>query len=146
MFSTGYDEWETPQQIFDYFNDRFRFTLDVCASPENAKVLRYFTKEQNGLFQDWSGEICWMNPPYSDNAKWVQKAYRASLNPNTVVVCLLPSRTDTSWFHDYCAKGDIWFIRGRITFGNAKNVAPFPSMIVIFPKNWEEIIKAKRNV
>ena len=104
MFSTGFDEWETPEEVFDYFNDMFHFTLDVCATPENAKCERYFTKEQNGLKENWGGEICWMNPPYSKNKKWVRKAYLASLNPGTIVVCLLPSRTGTIWFNDYCAR------------------------------------------
>ena len=64
--------------------------------------------------------------------KWVKKAYFASLKPSTRVVCLLPARTDTKWFHRYCAKGEIWFIEGRLKFGGAKNSAPFPSMIVFF--------------
>ena len=140
MFSTGFDEWETPKEIFDYFNDRFYFTLDVCATPENAKCERYFTKKQNGLKENWGGEICWMNPPYSENKKWVRKAYLVSLKPGTIVVCLLPSRTGTTWFNDYCSKGDVWFIRGRLRFSGFRSSAPFDSMIVIFPRNWKEIL------
>lgn len=75
----------------------------------------------------------WLNPPYGrDIGKWVEKAYKESLKENTVVVCLLPARTDTAWFHDYCMYGRVIFVRGRLKFGGAKNSAPFPSMVVIF--------------
>ena len=133
MFSSTTGEWETPQDLFDELNEIFHFTLDVCATPENTKCEKYFTKEQNGLKQNWGGNTIWMNPPYGRGIKeWIRKGYLISLRPDTVVVCLLPSRTDTRWFHDYCVKGTIWFIRGRLKFGGAKNSAPFPSMIVIF--------------
>jgi len=134
MFSSATGEWETPQDLFDELDQEFRFTLDVCATHENTKVQdNYFTKLEDGLRQDWSGNICWMNPPYGrEIKKWVKKAYFASQKPNTRVVCLLPARTDTKWFHQYCAKGQIWFIEGRLKFGGSKNSAPFPSMIVFF--------------
>ena len=131
MFSSKTDHWETPQYLFDELNDEFNFDLDVCADESNHKCNKYFTKEQDGLKQEWNG-ICWMNPPYGrEIGKWIKKAYESSLNGATVV-CLLPSRTDTKWFHEYCAKGDIEFIKGRLKFGNSKNSAPFPSMIVVF--------------
>ncbi len=134
MFSSKSEEWETPQEVFDYLDDHLGpFTLDVCATPENAKCKEYYTKEQDGLKQSWRGHRCWMNPPYGRTiTNWIRKAYHASLLPDTSVVCLLPARTDTRWFHDYCAKGEIWFIRGRLKFGGAKTGAPFPSMVVIF--------------
>lgn len=134
MFSSATEEWETPQDVFDYLDKHLgSFNLDVCATTENAKCERYFTKETNGLVQDWGGNICWMNPPYGRQIKeWIKKAYLSSLKPNTRVVCLLPARTDTRWFHNYCVKGEIWFIRGRLKFGGAKTGAPFPSMVVIF--------------
>lgn len=130
-FSSKTDLWATPQLFFDRYNDVYGFTLDVCALKENAKCSSYFTKEQDGLKQEWCG-ICWMNPPYGRAIKdWVKKAYESSLNGATVV-CLLPARTDTAWWHDYCMKGQIEFIRGRLKFGDAKNSAPFPSAIVVF--------------
>ena len=130
-FSSKTDLWSTPQSFFDKYNAMYNFTLDVCATNDNAKCSTYFTKEQNGLSKDWIG-ICWMNPPYGRDIKhWIKKAYESSLNGATVV-CLLPARTDTSWWHDYCMKGTIEFIRGRLKFGDSKNSAPFPSMIVIF--------------
>jgi len=133
MFSSQTDEWETPQDMFDALDKEFHFNLDPCATPENAKCEKFFTKEQNGLIQDWGGHSVFVNNPYSDNTKWVRKAYRESLKPNTRVVMLLPSRTDTKWFHKYCIKGTIWFIKGRLKFGGQENSAPFPSMVVIFP-------------
>lgn len=132
MFSSKTDEWETPQDLFDRLNDKYHFTLDVCATPENAKCPQYFTKQQDGLKQEWIG-ICWMNPPYGRQiGEWVKKAYESSRGGGVIVVCLLPARTDTRWFHNYCTKGEITFLRGRLKFGQQKNSAPFPSMIVVF--------------
>lgn len=131
MMSSKTDMWETPKWLFDQLNDIYRFTLDVCAVPENAKCERFFTPEQDGLAQEWTG-TCWMNPPYGrEIGKWVKKAYE-SAQKGATVVCLLPARTDTSWWHDYCMKGEITFLRGRLKFGQAKNSAPFPSAIVVF--------------
>ena len=142
MFSSATGEWETPQDIFDELDAIFHFTLDVCATPENTKCDKFYTKEQDGLKQKWGGNVCWMNPPYGRGIKeWIRKAYLISLRPDTQVVCLLPARTDTRWFHDYCVKGIIWFIRGRLKFGGSKNSAPFPSMIVIFPMSDDERLK-----
>lgn len=135
MFSSKTNEWSTPQDFFDELNKEFNFTLDPCATPENAKCEKYYTKEDDGLKQDWSGETVFCNPPYGRAIKdWVKKCYEESKKPNTTVVMLIPARTDTSYFHDYIyhkAK-EIRFIRGRLKFGNAKNSAPFPSMVVIF--------------
>lgn len=135
LWSSRTDEWETPQDIFAKLNVELGpFTLDVCASEENKKVDLYFSKEDNGLIQDWGGHTCWMNPPYSKVAKWVKKAYQESRKPNTRIVCLLASRTDTRWFHKYCIHASVWFIKGRLRFHGAENQAPFPSVIVVFPK------------
>ena len=135
MFSSKKDEWSTPQDFFNELNKEFNFTLDPCATPENAKCEKYYTKEDDGLKQDWSGETVFCNPPYGRAIKdWVKKCYEESKKPNTTVVMLIPARTDTSYFHDYIynkAK-EIRFIRGRLKFGNAKNSAPFPSMVVVF--------------
>lgn len=130
-FSSASDMWETPQNFFDELNAEFGFEVDVCATPENAKCARYFTPEQDGLAQEWTG-TCWMNPPYGRQiSKWVRKAYE-SAQKGATVVCLLPARTDTSWWHDYCMKGEIRFVRGRLKFGNASENAPFPSAVVVF--------------
>ncbi len=131
-FSSATDLWATPQDLFDKLNAEFAFDLDVCATPENAKVIRYFTKEQDGLAQPWSGR-CWMNPPYGrEIGRWMHKAYCAALFGDATVVCLVPARTDTAWWHDYAIKGEVRFLRGRLKFGGHKNSAPFPSAIVIF--------------
>jgi phage N-6-adenine-methyltransferase len=133
LFSSATDQWETPQWLFDRLNDQYHFELDVCALPENAKCDRYFTPEQDGLQQEWTG-VCWMNPPYGRKiGKWVRKAYE-SAQQGATVVCLLPARTDTAWWHDYVMHGEITFLRGRLKFGNSKNSAPFPSAIVVFRK------------
>jgi phage N-6-adenine-methyltransferase len=126
-------DWSTPQELFDKLNAEFSFTLDVCAIPENAKCKNYFTPEIDGLSQRWEG-ICWLNPPYGrEIGKWVKKAYFESRSADCIVVGLLPARTDTKWFHDYIyQKADIEFVKGRLKFGDAKNSAPFPSMIVVW--------------
>ena len=130
-FSSKTDMWATPVWFFEYYNNIFRFDLDVCASAENAKCEIFYTEEDDGLSQEWGGN-CWMNPPYGrEIIHWMRKAYESSLSGATVV-CLVPARTDTKWWHEYAMKGDIEFIRGRLKFGDAKNSAPFPSAVVIF--------------
>lgn len=133
MFSSKSNDWATPQDLFDKLNDEFHFTLDVCAIPENAKCEHYYSPEQNGLLQHWDGTV-WCNPPYGRKiGLWVKKAYESVIRDDgTTVVMLLPARTDTKWFHEYILPyGQIRFIRGRIKFGDSKNSAPFPSMIVV---------------
>lgn len=130
-FSSKTDLWATPQAFYEKYNAIYNFTLDVCASKDNAKCAVYYDIEANGLSQSWHG-VCWMNPPYGrDIGKWMKKAYESSLQGATVV-CLVPSRTDTKWWHDYAMQGQIEFIKGRLKFGDAKNSAPFPSAIVVF--------------
>jgi phage N-6-adenine-methyltransferase len=139
MFTSASDEWETPQKFFDAVNAIFHCTLDVCATPSNAKCARYYTKKEDGLLRPWRG-ICWMNPPYGrEISRWIQKAYESSLEPGTVVVCLLPARTDTKWWHDHVMPraSIVGFIQGRLRFsGRGLNVskggAPFPSVLVVF--------------
>lgn len=132
LYSSQTDLWETPQNLFDILNDEFHFDIDVCALPENAKCDRFYTPEQDGLSQPWKGN-CWCNPPYGREVEqWVRRAFLASVSGSTVVM-LLPARTDTKWFHEYIYnKAEVRFLKGRLKFGNSKNSAPFPSMIVIF--------------
>lgn len=134
MFSSATDEWETPQYVFDQLNDEFHFSLDACATRENAKCSRYYTRDQDGLSQSWDG-VVWCNPPYGRKIyRWVQKASESAKN-GAEVVMLLPARTDTQWFHDYIYRhAEIRFLKGRLKFGKSKNSAPFPSMIAIFRK------------
>ena len=81
MFTSNTAEWATPQAFFDELNKEFDFTLDPCATPQNAKCARYFTKEMDGLSQSWSGEKVFCNPPYGrDISKWCAKAYAETLS------------------------------------------------------------------
>ena len=132
LFSSKKMDWETPQAFFDELNLEFSFTLDACATPENAKCKSFFTIYDDALKQDWFGNV-WMNPPYGRSiGKWIRKAYlEVQVGNADLVVCLIPARTDTAYWHDYCMKGEIRFIRGRLCFSNAGR-APFPSAIVIF--------------
>jgi phage N-6-adenine-methyltransferase len=139
-FSTGNDEWETPAKLFHHLDSEFHFTLDPCATSENAKVKKYFTKEQNGLYRSWCGEKVFMNPPYSRLAQWMAKAFSAARDDGATVVCLVPSRTDVRWWHRYAMKGEMRFIQGRLQFNNHKNSAPFPSSIVVFRPKYQTFI------
>lgn len=137
MFSSKTDLWSTPWDFFEKLNDEFHFTLDPCSTHENAKCYRHFTIEEDGLLQDWGNEVVFCNPPYGRQIKdWVKKAYKESRKDNTTVVMLIPARTDTIYFHEYIYhKAEIRFIKGRLKFGDAKNAAPFPSMVVIFGRD-----------
>lgn len=152
LFTSTTDEWSTPQDLFDELDREFGFVLDVCATKENAKCDRYYTRKDDGLSQEWRlsalglkprhGHLLgavWMNPPYGrEIGKWVAKAETEACKGATVV-CLLPARTDTRWFHNH-----IWgherpqvgvvvrLLSGRLKFGGSKNSAPFPSMVVVF--------------
>ena len=128
------DEWSTPQNIFDLLDLEFGFTLDPCCTEETAKCKKYYTIQDNGLLQDWGKETVFMNPPYSEVSKWIGKAYGAAQEGATVV-CLIPSRTDTIWWHDWVMKAEIRFIKGRLKFGDATEPAPFPSCVIVFRSN-----------
>lgn len=125
------DVWATPQWLFDALNKEFGFTLDPCSDGTNAKCPKFYTPHENGLLRDWGTETVFMNPPYSEVDEWMRKAYGAALEGATVV-CLIPARTDTKWWHDYVMKAEIRFIKGRLKFGDAENSAPFPSAIIVF--------------
>ena len=132
LFTSNTGLWATPQDFFNIQNNLYGpFTLDVCADANNAKCAIYFDENMDGLKQTWTGK-CWMNPPYGrEISKWMKKAYESS-QAGATVVCLVPARTDTKWWHDYAVKGKITFIKGRLKFGNAKNSAPFPSALIVF--------------
>lgn len=143
-FSSKSAEWETPRYLFNQLNKVYHFTLDPAATHENHLCEKYFTQDDDGLTQDWSQDIVFLNPPYGRVIKhWMKKAYEESLK-GAIIICLIPSRTDTAWWHDYVMKGDITFLRGRLKFqnrqlpnyqedGNFKiTSAPFPTAIVKF--------------
>lgn len=134
LFSNKTDNWATPQNFFDELNKEFHFTLDPCADEKNHKCEKFFTRKENGLFQDWSGESVFVNPPYGREIyNWVEKCYWEGHKENTIVVLLIPARTDTKYFHDFILnRSEIRFIKGRLKFGDSDNSAPFPSMVVVF--------------
>ena len=139
-FRSRSDMWVTPQDLFEELNAEFHFDLDVSALPENAKCKRFFTPKDDGLKQEWTG-TCWMNPPYGRTVgKWIEKARFSAEENGTTVVCLLPARTDTTWWHEQIApylgeRVEARFLKGRLKFGDQDNSAPFPSVIVIFHGN-----------
>ena len=132
LMSSSSCEWETPNALFRELDEEFHFTLDVASTDENAKCRKHFTRADDGLSQNWGGETVWCNPPYGrEIGAWVERCQEHGENGTAVM--LLPVRTDTAWFHKYVlGKAEIRFLRGRLRFNNAKNNAPFPSMIVIY--------------
>ena len=131
-FESATVEWPTPQDLFDKLDAEFGFTTDVAATPDNAKCKHYYTQEQDGLKQTWRG-VCWMNPPYGRAmVDWLKKAIRETWN-GTTTVCLIPARTNTTWWHDLCQKyGEVRFVRCRPKFGGADHGLPQPLAIVVF--------------
>ena len=144
LFSTGNGEWETPDDLFSALNLEYNFDLDVCATPHNAKCKRYFSKNQDGLSQEWRGNI-WCNPPYGREIdKWIAKAVQSYQSQNcSRIVMLLPARTDTKWIHEHIfKKADVIFLKGRLKFKNSEGVcnsAPFPSMLAVFDNSPKKV-------
>lgn len=133
LFTSNSDEWATPKDFFDRLDAEFNFTLDPCATNQNHKCDKYYTADDDGLSKDWGGQRVFCNPPYSEISKWVEKAFYETRKDNTLVVLLIPARTDTKYFHNYILhRTEIRFVKGRLKFGDSKNSAPFPSMVVIF--------------
>ena len=139
LFSSKKHDYETPTEVYNPLNKEFKFTLDPCCTKETAKCTKYYTKEENGLEQNWEGERVFVNPPFGRQIKsWVEKCYYEAQKKDTKVVMLIPARTDTEYFHNFIYNGkakEIRFIKGRVTFlQNEKRVgsATFPSMIVVF--------------
>lgn len=131
-FMSQTSEWETPGETYRDLDREFGFTLDPCSTLENAKCAKFFTVADDGLSKDWGNETVFMNPPYGREIyDWMKKAHESSLKGATVV-CLVPSRTDTKWWHEFAMKGDIRFLKGRLKFNNYKYSAPFPSAVVVF--------------
>ena len=157
-FTNKSNEWETPRCLFNELDKEFNFTLDPCCDHNNDKCEKHYTKKDNGLIQDWSNEVVFMNPPYGrEIGVWIEKAYKESLK-GAVVVYLIPARTDTRYWHDYIfPNAEIRFLKGRVKFLNngeetyyieqlglfgeedsqvvtsgGDMPAPFPSAVVIF--------------
>jgi site-specific DNA-methyltransferase (adenine-specific) len=115
--------------------------VDVAASKENTKVKRFFDEQKDGLKQSWRGEIVWMNPPYSEAAKWVEKAAREAAHGATIVGCL-PNRSATRWYREYVVPhalivqlhGRIPFYRDDTGIHIQMSTAPFSTILAIWPK------------
>ena len=139
LTSTGNIVAETPKYLFDKISSIFNFSLDACALPENAKCEIYYTPEDDGLSKPWMGGV-WCNPPYGrEISSWVKKAYEESQKEyNSFVLMLLPARTDTKWWWDWVqGKATLFFIKGRVKFGDHNVGAPFPSVLALYIKDFQ---------
>lgn len=137
MFTSDADDWTTPDAFYRLLDSEFRFTLDPCCYAHTAKCPEYFTKEDDGLRQEWRGRV-FMNPPYGRAiGTWVRKAYDAAQTTADVVVCLIPARTCSKWWHDYCMRAaEVRLVCGRLRFGGQQpekgHNAPFPNAVIVF--------------
>ena len=137
MFSSKSGEWSTPDDFFKKLNWRFGpFDLDPCATSHNTKCANFYTPMEDGLKKSWQGHTVFVNPPYGRGIDaWIKKGYEEAQDPDTKVVMLIPARTDTKYWHDYVMKAEmVFFIKGRLKFGDSNNSAPFPSAVVVFRK------------
>jgi len=141
LYSSERGDWATPQELFDLLDEEFGFDLDVCAMPWSAKCARYFSPDDDGLKQVWTGR-CFMNPPYGrDIGAWVQKADESAGSGDAeFVVCLVPARVDTEWWWSYCRFGQVRFLRGRLHFDDGEDAAPFPSAVVVLGSAFEPAV------
>lgn len=141
LFSSKNTEWETPQELFDLLNSYFKFEVDVCASKDNAKCERFWSIDDDALSKDWD-VTAYCNPPYGRGIyDWVKKAYTESNKYKSTIVCLLPARVDTKWWHEFCNNAEHLFLKGRLKFSSNSNAAPFPSAIVVFRPRLCDIFK-----
>ncbi len=131
MFTSRTDEWGTPQALFNALNAEFQFTLDPCATADNCKCGKFYTRAEDGIARSWEGERVFCNPPYSAVKDWARKCRQEG--QRTLVVMLVPARTDTAWFHDHVyGRAEIRFIRGRLKYNDQAQSAPFPSLLAIY--------------
>ena len=131
-FKSNNQSWETPDNLFSKIDQEFHFTRDVCAADTNAKCKEYWTAENSCLDKTWDG-VNWMNPPYVNMKLFIKKAFDE--RNNAVTVCLIPARTNTRWWHEYCMKGEIYFICGRPKFKGCKHGLPQPLALVVFGRD-----------
>lgn len=134
LYSSTSDNWPTPQAFFEKLDAEFDFTLDPCADEENAKCGLFYTRDDDGLVQDWGKHHVFCNPPYGKPMRaWAAKCFAAS-QCGALVVLLAHARTDTRWFHEsvYGKANEIRFVKGRLKFGNADTSAPFPSLVAVY--------------
>jgi site-specific DNA-methyltransferase (adenine-specific) len=137
LYSSQTEEWETPQAVFDALDAEFHFTLDAAANHTNSKCRCWLDSNDDALTKPWPG-VVWLNPPYGkDMRKWMAKA-KAEADAGATVVCLVPARTDTRWFHESVyGRAELRFVKGRLKFGDGNGSAPFPSLIAVFRSRGE---------
>ena len=128
LFSSAKEDWETPLDFYKKLDEEFHFDLDPCADSSNHKCKKFYTKEENGLVQDWGGHTVFCNPPYGrkSTGEWIKKCAEEAKKPGTIVVMLIPVRTDTRAFHEYIyKKAEIRFVKGRLKFGGSSDSAEY---------------------
>ncbi len=144
-YSANSDSWGTPRDLFEALDAEFRFDLDPCATKETAKCARYFTQETDGLAAPWTRWRAFVNPPYSELRKWVEKCKTETEGPFAafLAVMLIPARTDTRAWHEniFPFASEIRFLKGRVRFEGGEAGAPFPSAVVVFRQRLANAVK-----
>ncbi len=132
QFESSKAEWGTPNELYGPLDAEFSFTLDAAADAENSKCAEFIDIDADGLLTPWSGTV-WCNPPYGRGlGAWAKKAANEALRGVTSVL-LIPARTNTAWFHEYCLGcGEVRFIKGRPKFNGADEGLPWPLCLVVF--------------
>lgn len=143
-FDSAKQAWATPIDLFNRLNKEYNFDCDLAADSSNAKCKKYYDEANNGLIQKWTGS-CWLNPPYGSKSSklvdWVKKSFKESQDGSCQVVMLIPARTNTKWWHEYCMKAkEIRFICGRPKFGDATHGLPQPLALIVFGRHDGETI------
>ena len=129
-FSSVKQDWATPDELYERLDRIYKFDLDVAADAANARCERYFDASTDGLAQSWRGRV-WCNPPYGRViGQWTAKAAVEASISATLIVMLVPARTDTAWWHTAGRTARVEFLRGRLRFKGAPASAPFPSAIL----------------
>ncbi len=146
MFSKNSDEWQTPPDLYKRLDETFHFELDPCTTIDNPLHTKlHYIKEMDGLRCSWHNLSTFVNPPYSQIKKWVNKVLielqqrvnsQSNIESVKPIVMLVPARTDTQWFHSITTSNwaHVVFLKGRLKFVGAQNSAPFPSSLIIFSK------------
>lgn len=131
----------TPPEFMDHLYAAFgEVDLDPCAhrlSPVVARRRILLEEGGDGLADEWSGRLAFVNPPFSELTRWLQRAHDEwTAGRVEMVVCLVPVRTDSALFHDrLSADADIYLLRGRIRFLDPRGGAqptPFSLMVLTF--------------
>lgn len=140
LFTSNSEEWSTPQAFFDELDTEFHFTLDPCSTDDNAKCEKHYTKEQDGLAQDWTGETVFCNPPYGRNIrKWCEKCYRHAQGGTRQLCSSMQGRTRHGFTNWYTGKRRFGSFAGGSTSAEANGMPRFRQWLPYIDRSLTEV-------